>query len=627
MIISRFGLILFILVDIELLLSQNRQDLALFFPVTTYDSTSGWVNLQNTLAECESIAKEIQNTYGFKTEVLTNKTKKEIKDKLIELAQKKYGPQDQLLLFFSMHGYFDEAGDAGCLVPFNGSKEDPGFDTWLLHTELRTLVARIPCPHILIALDACFSGTFGGVKGIPSDPIIPDCQSKIKNALLHKSRLYLTAGGNEKVPANSIFAQKWLKALQSRGGEDGILSFTELQLRISEATTPSPRWGTFGNDSGGSFVFVLKDGCSSILDTISNAPDQTACAFARHLNTEEAWRYYYDTWINGNCWEEAKRILNRYNEDRVWQATELAQTPTEYESYKNEYCPGGQYCAEVEQRLNMLHENMVFIKGGTFNMGSLNGPEDEKPIHPITVSDYYLATHEVTVTQFRAFVEETGYKTDAEKATSMVIKEGDKSSSVVIYNWKHDSEGNAAKDNHPVVNVSWNDANKFCDWMTNKTKLKHRLPTEAEWEYAAGNGAKHTKYSWGNSEPSIYLGGNLPDKTAAKYFKWENNSFTYFTSYDDGYTTTSPVGSFNANDFCLYDMTGNVLEWCSDWYDSSYYKNSPSKNPSGPNSGKFRVCRGGSWNFYPSMCRITARGMNSPKAGVNNTGFRLAMSL
>ena len=221
---------------------RSGKDHAVFFPVTDY--TGGWQPLPKTKSELESMAGDLRDLYGFTTDVQANKTKQQIKDKLAELARRVYAPDDQLLLFFSMHGYFDEASDAGCLVPYNGKYDDPSFDTWLLHTELRALVARIPCDHILLVIDACYSGTFGGSKAKPEEPASDtqsDCQRKIAASLSRKTRLYLSAGGKEKVPAESDFAKKWRSALGAGGGEDGVLSFVELQLRLSEAS-PTPRW-------------------------------------------------------------------------------------------------------------------------------------------------------------------------------------------------------------------------------------------------------------------------------------------------------------------------------------------------------------------------------------------------
>ncbi|MEI6408443.1 MAG: SUMF1/EgtB/PvdO family nonheme iron enzyme [Bacteroidota bacterium] len=604
---------LFLLLALPYLLSAQRggRDLAVFFPVTDYKGS--WSPLPKTLLECQGIAKDLHDLYGFETETLANKTKNEIEDKLAELATRHYDPQDQLLLYFSMHGHFDDAGEGGCLVPYKGADDDPTARTWLLHSNLRYLVSRIPCEHILIAIDACYSGTFGGERSKPDPPAGPDCAAKIKNALGRKSHLYLAAGGKEKVPADSEFARRWRSALGSRGGEDGLLTFAELQLQLSDAE-PAPKWGEFSGHLGGSFVFALKNGCAQAPPPPSD-PETAACLSARRQNTPEAWDYYLDTYPKGRCADEAR-------DERAWLLAKRRDTPAAYQMYLDSY-PLGRHAKEVQKK-PVRPDNMALIPGGTFTMGSTEN-EDEKPPHSVTVSDFYLGKYEVTVAEFRAFIEDKGnYITDAEKEDSSYAWNGTKWGWVRGVNWRHDYAGNPAPDDHPVAHVSWNDAVAYCAWLTQKTGLTYRLPTEAEWEYAAGNGAAHTKYSWGNGLPSSKKGGSVAEESGAAQFGWTKSETNIFLAYNDGFATAAPVGSFEANNFGLYDMSGNVWEWCNDWYGSDYYKNSPTKNPGGPATGSYRVLRGGSWNYYPQGCRVAFRSYYRPTSRLNGIGFRLA---
>ena len=262
---------------------------------------------------------------------------------------------------------------------------------------------------------------------------------------------------------------------------------------------------------------------------------------------------------------------------------------------------------------------MVQVQGGTFKMGS-NENDDEKPVHSVTVSSFSMGIYEVTLAQFKSFVEDTGYKTDAETNNSSYAWDGKALVEKKGVNWRHDEEGIVRADlNYPVIHVSWNDATAYSKWLSQKTGKNYRLPTEAEWEYAAGNGVKHTKFSWGNNNPSGKVGGNVADETAKKKF----SDWSIFEGYSDGYIFSAPVGSFNANELGLYDMTGNVWEWCSDWYDGNYYKNSPAQNPQGPSTGSIRVLRGGSWNDYGRDCRSSLRGNITPVFRYNSGGFRL----
>jgi formylglycine-generating enzyme required for sulfatase activity len=266
---------------------------------------------------------------------------------------------------------------------------------------------------------------------------------------------------------------------------------------------------------------------------------------------------------------------------------------------------------------------MVSIQGGSFNMGS-NESDDEKPIHRVTVNSFKMGKYEVTVKEFAAFVNATNYQTDAEKiGKSWVYNSKWEESDGVT--WRDDEEGRHRPEtdwNKPAIHVSWNDATAYCDWLSKKTGKTFRLPTEAEWEFAAGSGPKHYKYSWGSYEPSNSENvGNVADETThPKYGKWKNDGFV---GYKDGYFFAAPVGSFQPNELGLYDMTGNVWEWCSDWYDATYYANSPGSNPVGPSSGSHRVLRGGSWCNTVSECRVAYRYYDG---SAGRCGFRVVLS-
>ena len=271
--------------------------------------------------------------------------------------------------------------------------------------------------------------------------------------------------------------------------------------------------------------------------------------------------------------------------------------------------------------------DMVLVKGGTFDMGSNEGGTDEKPVHTVTVSGFWMGKFEVTVEQFAAFVAATNYQTDAEKGGSSRLwnpKTNLWFDSTGIH-WRHDAGGkllSAREYNHPVVHVSHNDAVAFCGWLSKKESKTYRLPTEAEWEYAAGNGIKHTKYSWEGATPK----GNVTDKTFATTFNG-SKTYTIFEGYTDSYATTAPVGSFDANICGLHDMTGNVWEWCADWYADDWYAQASARRPNPNNqthgSKTFRVLRGGSWFSTPSFARVSNRSNNTPGHRSNDYGFRV----
>ncbi len=223
--------------------ARTGKDYALFFVVTDFDH---WQDFPASSAQqVRDIERELKDYYGFKTEFVANPTRRQILDKLNEYGQRSFGQDDQLLVYISTHGHYEE-GRIGVLIPKDGKLADPTYETTIMHPLLEDLVSSIPCRHITLALDACYSGTFEGEKGRPNEQPWEregDCMTKTASALQYKSRLYLTSGGKERTPINSQFAAKWLDALQNRNS-DGVLSHADLVAVVSDAT-PIPRYGKF----------------------------------------------------------------------------------------------------------------------------------------------------------------------------------------------------------------------------------------------------------------------------------------------------------------------------------------------------------------------------------------------
>ena len=286
---------------------------------------------------------------------------------------------------------------------------------------------------------------------------------------------------------------------------------------------------------------------------------------------------------------------------------------------------------------------MVLIPAGEFKMGGSESAEDtaaffnktyggdaikadwfkdEHPQHRVRITKpFYLGTYHVTRGQFRQFVAATAYKTDAEKGERPGAWGWDPDAKKFqfneTYSWRN--AGFEQTDEYPVVNVSWNDAAAFCKWLSRKEGRTYRLPTEAEWEHACRAGTT-TRYWSGDDPETLAKVGNVADATAkAKFPDWK-----YTIKASDGYVFTSPVGSFQANAFGLYDMHGNAWQWCADWYGEEYYAASPTEDPIGPDSGKFRVLRGGSWFNRPDLTRSANRIGSAPDFRYNRTGFRVA---
>jgi len=271
----------------------------------------------------------------------------------------------------------------------------------------------------------------------------------------------------------------------------------------------------------------------------------------------------------------------------------------------------------------------VLIKAGAFKMGDIFGlgEADEKPTHEVKLNDFQIGKYEVTLAEFKVFVDAEDYQTDAEKRTYGYGSHVHKGKTIVdkaAVNWRHDAAGNVQTDpGHPVIHVSHNDAIAYCEWASRMSGKTYRLPTEAEWEYVALSLGKEYRFAWGNGNPSLSNGGNVADETKSpEGIGWSLK----FSGYDDGYWLTAPVGRFGANEVGIYDMTGNVWEWCADWYGSDYYQNSPVDNPEGPATGTHRVLRGGSWGGGQWGSRATIRRHDRPGDRSGNASFRLVVS-
>lgn len=279
------------------------------------------------------------------------------------------------------------------------------------------------------------------------------------------------------------------------------------------------------------------------------------------------------------------------------------------------------------------------MAGGEFYMGDAFGEGDaadgEGPQHRVEVSPYRIAATLVTNAQFARFVKETGHITTAEAAgTSAVFhlafdqvpqsRRTGRAQVVTGAPWWLAVEGASwrtpegpgsnvgARQNHPVVHISWFDAQAYASWACG------RLPTEAEWEFAARGGLEHARYPWGDS---------LLHQKRWRCNIWQG-TFPQANSCEDGFLTTSPVKHFPANGFGLYDCAGNVWEWCSDWFSATYYAESAFSDPGGPQTGQRRVLRGGSYLCHDSYCnryRVAARSSNTPESSASNLGMRFVI--
>ncbi|MGD9834488.1 MAG: formylglycine-generating enzyme family protein [Piscinibacter sp.] len=293
---------------------------------------------------------------------------------------------------------------------------------------------------------------------------------------------------------------------------------------------------------------------------------------------------------------------------------------------------------------------MVRIPAGEFLMGSeareaelarqfpayerkrLSDLADEAPVHRVRLTrPFYMGRHEVTVGQFRSFLQASGHVPESvadgtggygynPRYDPATTRRGDAfEGRDPRYSWQN--PGFAQGDDHPVVNVTWNDAQALAAWLSRTEKRRYRLPTEAEWEYACRAGTR-SHYHGGDDPASLARVANVFDADAAgNWPAWR----AFALPTHDGFAFTAPVGQFAPNAFGLHDMHGNVWEWTADWHDEQYYARSPLDDPPGPTDGSVKVRRGGSWHTWPLYARCAYRNWNSTDTRYTLVGVRLVM--
>ena len=363
-------------------------------------------------------------------------------------------------------------------------------------------------------------------------------------------------------------------------------------------------------------------------------------------------------------------------------STDTGSTASDIASDTDSSAPGSTESADAPPRTDVVESEAtlvvdepdvdrptgtVWIPGGSFQMGSTGGFPDELPVHEVEIDGFWIDATEVTVAEFKRFTDATGYVTIAErkpkredfadqrtpeqlaeipedvlvpgsicfnpKFDRSTFPEGRRPTPAEIYlvwmykagaNWRHpDGPDSGIEDrmDHPVTHVAWDDCVAYCEWAGK------RLPTEAEWEYAGRGGLEQETYPWGNErEPGGRWMSNI----------WQGE-WPFKNLNQDGFEKTSPVASFEPNAYGLYDMSGNVWEWCHDWYRGDYYAKSPSRNPFGPvdsfdpvepNIAK-RIQRGGSFMCNANYCtgyRVSARMKGDVMTGTWHCGFRTVVT-
>ena len=577
-----------------------KQSHALVIGVSDY--TNGWSKLPGVANDVEDVKQALESN-GFNVVVIENLTSSKLK-KRIDNFISKYGHEEnnRLLFYFSGHGFTNTmswGGEMGYFVPVdapNPSVNKSDFLDKALNMEMIEVYAkRIDSKHALFLFDCCFSGSiFALSKSTP--PVI---SYKTKKPV----RQFITAGSaDEEVPDESIFCKQFIEALKGDGdgNKDGYLTGSELGEYLQTTVinysyeNQHPQYGKIRNANldKGDFVFFLLPPQKVQQDQqkkkiskrkISISEESYSTYGTLKLTTEISGSLYIDGNFLKNINKNTIVTLGDISAgshnieikgDNNWSETiNIAKAQTTNITAKNTAISLPTTIATTN------NDNMIFVKGGCFNMGIYYGSSNEKPVHEVCVDDFFIGKYEVTNEEYCEFLNEKGNKIEG-KVTWLDISKNnckiEKRDSVFLPKRGYEK--------HPVIQVSWFGAIAYCKWKDG------RLPTEAEWEYAASGGSKSNGYK--------YSGSNYVDDVA--WYKIRAGIKTY------------EVGKKQANELGIFDMSGNVSEWCNDRYEKEFL-------------ATYVVHRGGSCNLFSNtkQCRVTNRSIKIPFNSDSYLGFRL----
>jgi len=528
-------------------------------------------DLVNPTIDVRAIEKELHEAYKCKTQKLINPTRAQFRNALLRQAQRKYAPDDQLLVFFSGHGWFDKMTRRGYLA-FKDSQPleyDTFFSSYLSHQEVHSLLEQVNCKRILLIVDACISNRQDmtiamakksfhekGIRGRDLH-VVGASDERINGKPEYRTRRYITAGGAEYIPGerpghHSPLAQGILTALRSFGGEDRILTLKEMMSKI-ETINPAPRIGEFaGNEPGSTFILLSS----------SNPQTQTT----------------------------------------------KPQTTKPESTHKAEmiFIPAGEFQMGIsEAQIRKMQRDNPGLEASWF--------DDVKPIHTVYLNAFYIDKYEVTNQQYAKFLNEYEKNTAAVNRlpVSRLIDLDDESClierSAGVYQPKTGYE------NHPVIMVSWYGAAAYAQFNGK------RLPTEAEWEKAARGGLVGKRYPWGdelNHDYANYFGIGGRDK-------WDGTSPV----------GSFPANGYGLHDMTGNVWEWCADRYASNYYNSSPKKQPV--GPGVPVlfvDNDFtrvkgdRVCRGGSWDDDPGFLDVAHRYKHYPAYKLAQLGFRCVLS-
>ena len=614
--------------------------------------------LRNARSDAKAVAKALEAA-GFDVNLKEDLGEKGMKAALRDFRERIEGGDDAVF-YFSGHGV--QLGAANYLLPVDiasdsvGQVRDDALPLQRVLDDLQDQKARFT----LAIVDACRNNPFKGRgRTIGGRGLVP------VNPATGQMVLYSAGTGQEALDRltdhdrnpNGVFTRILIKEMNQPGVPvDQVLREVRDQVVMLTKGVNHDQVPAMYDATVGRFYLVPGEAArqrqtptttrvAPVVDTaeadywaeVTRSDD--ADSYAAYLSTYPNGMHVADAneWIERDRQARAARV--KLKEDQAWKQAQSGNDYDSYQAYLSSY-PNGRFAALAQLKLKKLTPplkpgqtfkdcdacpEMVVVPGGSFEMGSPGGEEgrdaDEGPLHTVRVQAFALGKTELTVGEFRAFVNDTGYRTDAEKNTgAQGCYSWDQSDGK--YEWRAgrywDSPGFDQSSRQPVVCVSWNDAKAYVDWLERKTGKAYRLPSEAEWEYAARAGTATARY-WGDDPNRACSYANVADQTKGP----GGHGFGTKHECSDGYWFTAPVSSFRPNAFGLYDMIGNAWEWVEDCYHDSYSGAPTDGSAWTGGSCDKRVLRGASWNYGPRGARSAGRRRNAPSFRYGHYGFRV----
>ena len=549
--------------------------------------------LNTAVNDATATAELLREKYGFDVKLLIDATRLDIL-RALNGYRRDLTERDNLLIYYAGHGVLDVETETGFWLPVDAARDSDEF--WIANADVTRRLKAVSAKHVLVVADSCYSGTL--LREVPAAlPSGGERTAWLRRMNSLASRTALVSGGLEPVAdsgagGHSVFANAFLAALRDNTDVlDAQALFTKVSRPVVLNADQTPRYSDIrrAGHEGGEFLFVPRD--INVTVTVQIPPrgqaDREALFWQSIQDSDDAadLEAYLAQYPNGTFVALARNRLKKFKEART--AAVVPTPPTTPPSkavrptarvYPKAYRPG-----ETFKDCDVCPE-MVVVPAGRFTMGTNDGLSDEWPAHLVTFDrPFAVGKFEVTFREWDACVAGGGC-------------EGSRASD--------QSWGRASR---PVINVSWDDGKKYVVWLRRVSGAAYRLPSEAEWEYAARAGAT-TAYYWGSSVGS----GNANCDGCGS--RWDDKK-------------TAPVGSFRANDFGLHDMLGNVWEWVEDCWNDSFAGAPGDGSAWTTGDCDRRALRGGSWYEEPRDILLTHRDGHWRDDRDGNGGFRVARTL